>query len=257
MIGSVAVAAAAVLFRYFYSIGIDCALILFVCAKWIAHGSFLLHLRSTKWSEASRSRRHWKKKRKTHNNLHTNKMIHRQTGKCTTLTVECIDRCGCCGCCAGIHSETKNEFSGCDETQDYQRCPFNWRTTSTTRTATMTHPRQRRFAHNWLPLANGNSLRILLIASVTVLLWCDPVSANTKPVNYIAQTAGESLVIACVRVIALCSTERLIFFVEFFAWNSFHSPYSRYSLRHSAVVLVTIEIPVAHVCGEIPLGVNF
>lgn len=125
-----------------------------------------------------------------------NWMNHRQTGK-RTHTIECTER-RCCATPNTIHRERKNDFSGCNETQESHWCPFEVtesRTTTTTTTAmpltaTMTH--SRRVEHDSLPFRRRRNIFYILFAIViTVLSWCDPVSAVTKHANYIAQKSGE------------------------------------------------------------------
>lgn len=130
-------------------------------------------------------------------------MNHRQTGK-RTHTIECISRRRCCATQNKIHRETKNICSGCNETQESHWCLFQVNTTTTTTTAktmatstaiaTMTHSRQ--VEHDSLPPFNrrkrNNFYIVFAIVVITVLSWCDPVSAVTKHANYIAQKSGES-----------------------------------------------------------------
>lgn len=96
----------------------------------------------------------------------------------------------CCTAQNEINSETKNEFSGCNETQEYHWCPFGATTKTATTIATMTH--SRRAAHDSLPFKRRNMIFTVLAVVITVLSWCDPVSTVTKHANYIARKTGES-----------------------------------------------------------------
>lgn len=120
-------------------------------------------------------------------------MNHRQTGKRATHTIECSGRHRRrCAAQNKVHSKTKNEFSGCNETQEYRWCPFRVTAATSTTTATMTH--SRRVERDALPFSKRrHNFHILFaIVVITVLSWCDPVSAVTKHANYIAQKSGES-----------------------------------------------------------------